>query len=242
MIARRLAELADRFNLDPGAAERLMTLLDSLAGDPLAPTSVRDRPTALDDHIADSLVALDLPEVRAAGSIADIGSGAGLPGLPLAIALPGASVALVESNARKCAFIERAAVACGASNTSIVRARAESWPEGLERFDLVTARALAPLDVVEEWAAPLLRLGGTLVVWRGRRDAEAEAAAARAADQLGLELAEARPVQPYATAEHRHLHVMHKARPTPSAFPRRPGIARKRPLGAVTLPSDRSQR
>ncbi len=145
----------------------------------------------------------------------------------------------MESNARKCSFIERASVACGLTSTSVVRARAENWPEGLGRFDVVTARALAPLDVVAEYAAPLLRLGGTLVAWRGRRDPEAEAAAAPAAEQLGLDLAEPRPVRPYPSAEHRHLHLMLKTKPTPSPFPRRPGIARKRPLGSSKAPSDR---
>ncbi len=239
MSAARVAELGDRFDLVPGASDRLLSLLSSLTTDPLAPTSVRAPLTALRDHLADSLVALKLPEVRGAGSIADIGSGAGLPGLPLAIALPAATVSLVESNARKCSFIERATAACGLTNTSIVRARAETWPEGLGRFDVVTARALAPLDVAAEYAAPLLRLGGTLVAWRGRRDAEAEAAAARAAEQLGLELAEPRRVQPYPGAEHRHLHLMLKTAPTPRRFPRRPGIARKRPLGSAKPPSDR---
>ncbi len=242
MSAARVAELGDRFGLASGTDAQLLSLLHSLTADPVAPTSVRDPLTALNDHLADSLVALVLPAVRAAGSIADIGSGAGLPGLPLAIALPAASVALIESNARKCAFIERASAACGLTNASVVRARAESWPEGVGRFDVVTARALAPLDVVAEYAAPLLRVGGTLVAWRGRRDPEAEAGAARAAEQLGLEPAEPRPVQPYPGAEHRHLHSMLKTEPTPRSFPRRPGIARKRPLGSAKSPSDRWRR
>ncbi len=242
MSAARVAEFCDRFGLPPAAGEQLLSLLASLTTDPLAPTSVRDPLLALNDHLADSLVALELSAVHAAGSIADIGSGAGLPGLPLAIALPTAAVSLVESSARKCAFIERAAAAAQVSNASIVRARAETWPEGIDRFDVVTARALAPLDVVAEYAAPLLRLGGTLVAWRGRRDPEAEAAAARAAERLGLEPEEPLAVRPYRGAEHRHLHLMVKTQPTPPLFPRRPGIARKRPLGAANAPSDRWRR
>jgi 16S rRNA (guanine527-N7)-methyltransferase len=238
-VAARVAKLARRFDLAPAAGDQLISLLRSLTTDPLAPTSVRDPGTALDDHLADSLVALELPAARSAGSIADLGSGAGLPGLPLAIALPTATVSLVESNARKCAFIERAAAACGLTNAAIVPARAETWPEGLGHCDVVTARALAPLDVVAEYAAPLLTLGGTLIVWRGRRDPDAEAAAARAADQLGLEVVPPLSVQPYPRAVHRHLHVMVKTAPTPPRFPRRPGIARKRPLGDSPAPSDR---
>jgi 16S rRNA (guanine527-N7)-methyltransferase len=98
----------------------------------------------------------------------------------------------------------------------------------------VTARAVAPLDALAEYAAPLLREGGALVAWKGRRDPDEEAAGARAAGVVGLEIAEVRPVQPFAAAEHRHLHVYVKVRPTPDRFPRRPGMARKRPLGAST--------
>jgi 16S rRNA (guanine527-N7)-methyltransferase len=85
--------------------------------------------------------------------------------------------------------------------------------------------------VVAEYAAPLLRVGGRLVAWRGRRDPADEAAGARAALQLGLEAREPVAVRPYPAAEHRHLHVMVKTGETPAKFPRRPGVARKRPLG-----------
>lgn len=161
--------------------------MEMLTTDPHAPTAVRDPQRALDDHLADCLVALELDEVRAAGSIADIGAGAGLPGLPLAIAMPSTGVTLVESNGRKCEFIGRAIDACGLANARVACVRAEDWPEGRDRFDLVTARAVASVPVVAEYAAPLLRLGGALLAWRGRRDREEEIAAERAAAELGLE-------------------------------------------------------
>jgi 16S rRNA (guanine527-N7)-methyltransferase len=226
------AGLADRYGLSAEAIMRLRELHRLLVEDPLAPTSVRDPRKVIDDHLADSLVALELDQVRAASALVDLGSGAGLPGLPLAIALPEAEVALVESTARKCAFIERAIARCGVANARAVNARAESWPDGLEAFDLVTARALAPLEVVVEYAAPLLIVGGTLVAWRGQRDPAAEGAAERAAAELGLEAREIVPVQPYPAAHSRYLHLMSKVTPTPSGFPRRPGVALKRPLGA----------
>lgn len=185
----------------------------------------------LEDHLADALVALELAPVREARRIADLGSGAGVPGLPLAIALPAASVTLVDSASRKCAFLERAIAACDVENARAVHARAEAWPQGIEAFDLVTARALGPLEVVVEYAGPLLSLGGTLVVWRGQRDAEAESAAARAAAELGMEPGQIAQVKPYAGAESRHLHLMSKVTETPRGFPRRPGVAAKRPLG-----------
>jgi 16S rRNA (guanine527-N7)-methyltransferase len=193
----------------------------------------------LEDHLADSLVALELDVVRAARTVADLGSGAGVPGLPLAIALPAANVFLVESNARKCEFLHRAIAATRANSAVAVNARAESWKEGSGRMDLVTARALAPLSVVAEYAAPLLKLGGAAVVWRGRRDPQAEADAAAAAAELGLELAAPRHMHPYPGAENRHLHLMMKVRETPARFPRRPGIALKRPLGRHTSDRDR---
>src|SRR5205085_7529601 len=132
------------------AIAALSALLDLLTTDPRAPTSVRDLDRALDDHLADSLVALEVDEVRSARSIADLGSGAGVPGLPLAICLPAAEVLLVESHQRKCRFISRALEICGVRNASVACVRAESWPDGIGRFDIITARALAPLAVVAE--------------------------------------------------------------------------------------------
>jgi 16S rRNA (guanine527-N7)-methyltransferase len=234
-----VAALAARYELPDLARRQLMALLECVAADPEAPTTVTDRGGILRDHLADSLVALQLPEVRDATAIADLGAGAGFPGLPLAIALPGAQVSLVESNGRKCTFVAAAIQAAGVSNAAAVHARAESWPDGLGACDLVTARALAPLAVVAEYAAPLLSVGGSMVAWRGRRDAEDEAAGARAARELGLEPGTVAPVEPYPGALHRHLHVMRKVAPTPDRFPRRPGMARKRPLGGA---SDRPRR
>jgi 16S rRNA (guanine527-N7)-methyltransferase len=229
---RRVAELAKRHRLPAGADASLLALLGLIEHDPLAPTTVRRPEAAADEHLADSLVALELPEVADAREVADLGAGAGFPGLPLAIARPAARVALVESNRRKCEFLERAVRAAGVDNASVVNARAEAWPDGLGRFDLVTARALAAPAVVAEYAAPLLRVGGTLVIWRGRRDADAERDAAAAAAILGLEIRDLVPVRPFAGAEHRALYVMSKVSSTPAGFPRRPGVAQKRPLRA----------
>lgn len=238
-----LAGLVERYALPSGAAELLARLLTALADDPHAPTTVRSPLAAVDVHVADSLAALELPDVRAAREIADLGAGAGFPGLALAIALPAARVALVESNARKCAFIRAAAAAAEVGNAVAVPERAESWAEGIGGCDVVTARALAPLAVIAEYAAPLLRERGVLVAWKGRRDGDEERAAEAAAGELGLAVEEVRTVTPYAGAEHRHLHVLRKVAPTPPRFPRRPGMARKRPLGAGSrAPSDRQER
>jgi 16S rRNA (guanine527-N7)-methyltransferase len=226
--------LAERYGLVEGQQSRLAVILRELADDELAPTTVRDPMHALDVHLADSLVALELAPVRGARTLVDVGAGAGFPGLALAVALPGSEVVLVESRARKCAFIERVCAAAEVENARVVCARVEEWREGVGCGDVVMARALAAQPVVLEYAAPLLRLGGVLVDWRGRRDAGEEAAAAAAAEELGLRLSGIRRVEPYEEAREHHLHVYEKVRETPVRFPRRAGMARKRPLGGAS--------
>jgi 16S rRNA (guanine527-N7)-methyltransferase len=229
--AAQLGRLCSRYRLAPRQREQFEEVLRRLAADERAPTTVREPARAVDVHLADSLVALEVDALRTAGRIADLGSGAGFPGLALAVALPGSEVALVESQARKCAFLADVCRAVGATNAQVVCARAEGWAEGRGANDAVLARALAPQAVVVEYAAPLLRVGGTLVEWRGRRDAPDERSGRRAAERLGMELLEVRRVEPHPAARDHHLHLYLKTRPTPAGFPRRAGMARKRPLG-----------
>jgi 16S rRNA (guanine527-N7)-methyltransferase len=226
-----VAAVVGRYDLGADATARLCVLLDRLAGDPRAPTAVRDRGQALDHHLADSLTGLDVDAVRNARLAADLGSGAGLPGLVLAAALPRLEVRLVEATQSKCSYIASLITAMGLENARVACTRAESWQEGAEAHDLVLARALGPQAVVLEYAAPLLEKGGRLVEWRGHRDAAEEARAQRASQELGLRLVEVRPVDPFPGARARHLHVFEKIAATPARFPRRPGVAARRPLG-----------
>lgn len=230
----RLRVLSARHGLNGRQERQLGLVLISLAADEMAPTTVRDPAQAVDVHLADSLVALELEVVSSAGVLTDMGAGAGFPGLALAVALPRSDVVLVESQARKCAFVERVCASAEVENARVVCARVEEWQEGLGGSDVVMARALAAQPVVLEYAAPLLCLGGVLVDWRGRRDLEEEAAATLAAEELGLRLAEIRRVEPYEVARNHHLHVYEKVRETPARYPRRAGIARKRPLGGAS--------
>jgi 16S rRNA (guanine527-N7)-methyltransferase len=223
----RLAEVAAEHGLDDEQRGRLARLLELVAADAHAPTAVRDPAEAVDVHLADSLAGLGIAAVGQAATMADLGSGAGFPGLPLAIARPDAHVTLVESASRKARFLEAAVEATGSANVAVIHARAEEWEA---EVDLVVARALDSLAVLAEYAAPLLRIGGSLVAWKGRRDPDEESQGAAAAAQLGLEIAEIVPVQPYSASRDRHLHVMAKRSPTPPGFPRAPGRARKRPL------------
>jgi 16S rRNA (guanine527-N7)-methyltransferase len=228
-----LGSVAERFKLSTVQTEQLTSFGEILVADEHAPTTVREPGRVRDDHLADALVALELPVIRNARTLADLGAGAGVPGIPLAIALPEARVTLVEANGRKCEFMRGAAAQLDLASVEVVHGRAETWTPGAERIDVVTARALAPLDVVAEYAAPLLRVGGALVAWRGQRDHDDEAAGRRAAEILGLSMEEPLRVEPYAGALNRYLHVMIKTMTTPDRFPRRDGVARKRPLGRL---------
>src|SRR2546423_5942113 len=126
----RIAALIEQFRLDPATEPKLRALADLVANDPWAPTTVRGHDLIVDDHLADSLVALDLPQVRAATAVVDIGSCARFPGVALAIALPESRVSLVDGNSRKCAFLPRAIAAGGLNNVGVVHIRAGSWAEG----------------------------------------------------------------------------------------------------------------
>jgi 16S rRNA (guanine527-N7)-methyltransferase len=226
-----LAGLADRYGLDGRQVEQLGGLLVALAGDDRAPTTVRRPEQAVDVHIADSLVALEFDVVRSAGRTADIGAGAGFPGLAVGVAVAGGELHLVESQRRKCLFLEDVIARVAIENARVTCVRAEDWREGVGENDVVLARAVAVQPVVLEYAAPLLRLGGTLVDWRGRRAEEEEMAALRAADELGLRRVEVRRVEPFEGSSGHHLHLYLKVRVTPERFPRRAGMALKRPLG-----------
>jgi 16S rRNA (guanine527-N7)-methyltransferase len=227
-VLRRLEELASEWALPDEFPRRIAVLLELVRDSPHSLTSVRDPIEGVEAHVADSLTGLSVPELRAAERIADIGSGAGFPGLVLAAALPGSHISLVESTGKKAAFAADAAEQIGLENVQIVPLRVEDWKDAAGALDVVTARALAPLAVLLEYAAPLLRMNGLLVAWKGRRDEREEAHAALAAELLGLTAAAA--VDVASKTERRHLYLSCKVHPTPAGFPRRAGMARKRPL------------
>jgi 16S rRNA (guanine527-N7)-methyltransferase len=225
------AELPDQ------ARAALRTVLDLLANDRAAPSAVREPDRAWRVHVADSLSGLEVEALRAARRIADVGAGAGFPGLPLAVALPEARIDLLESNRRRCEFMARAIERAGIANARVVCERSETWAAqappggGRETYDAVTARAVGRLATLAELASPLLAANGVLIAWKGRRDPDEEAELRRAAGRLGIEPVGTSWVGPYAGSRHRHLHVMRKSGPTPDNLPRRPGMAKKRPFG-----------
>ena len=146
------------------------------------------------------------------GPLVDVGSGGGVPGIPLAVSLPERQVTLLEANGRKCDFLREWAP----PNATVVQGRAEE--QETDRFGVAVAKALAPPPVAAEWCLPLVRPGGAALLWVGPTADLARVA--RVAQQLGGE--------PGEKAD--GLLVVRKVEPTPAGFPRRPGIARKRPL------------
>jgi 16S rRNA (guanine527-N7)-methyltransferase len=232
--AARLAELAERFSLGDEVIAHARTLLELWAHDELASTTVTAPEDAVDQHLADAWVALELDAVRGARRAADLGTGAGIPALPLVIALPELQMALVESVSRRTTFQRRAIEACSIGDRcDVVVARAEGWPAGIGAHDLITSRALATLDVVLEYSAPLLELGGVAVAWKGAMSASERDGGLRAADALGLVLEDEITVEPFDGARDRRLIVARKVTETPQRFPRREGMAKKKPLGAA---------
>ena len=231
------AEPGDAVQLSDEARAAMRTILDLLAEERAAPSAVRDPQQAWRVHVADSLTGLEVEALRVARRIADLGAGAGFPGLPLAVALPDGHVDLIESTGRKCEFIRQAIDRARIANARVVCERSESWaadppPDGgREGYDAVTARAVGRLSTLAELASPLLVEGGALIAWKGRRDAQEEAELERASARLAVVPVEIRWVGPYAGSRHRHLHVMRKTGPTPDDLPRRPGMAKKRPVG-----------
>lgn len=231
-MTERLAELAAQWDVGAGGVGALQRLLERLATDDAAPTTVREAGRAVDAHVADALTGLAVPELAAARRVADIGAGAGIPGLVLAAARPAMEVTEVESQGRKCAFLEELIAAMGLANATVACLRAEEWLAGRDACDAVTARAVAPLPVLVEYAAPLLRAGGALVAWKGAPGAAEHEDGDHAAAVLGLAPARVVPVPPFPGADQRSLYVYLKVRSLPNGYPRRPGTARKRPLQA----------
>jgi 16S rRNA (guanine527-N7)-methyltransferase len=176
---------------------------------------------------------LDIDAVVSARDLVDIGSGAGLPALVLALALPEAEVTAVEALRKKCAHIETAAGTLGLENVRVRCQRAEEYGRSPARgaHEVVVSRALAALPVVAEYSLPLLRLGGTMVAMKGSISDQERTQGQRALGILGADRLDAIRLHPFAGAENRWAYVARKVRDTPNEFPRRPGIPAKRPLG-----------
>jgi 16S rRNA (guanine527-N7)-methyltransferase len=218
--------------LDPAGRAALGKVLELLASERASVSSVVDQ-RAWKVHVADSLTGLEVGELSAAERIADVGAGAGFPGLALAVALPNSQVDLIESVGRKCDFMRHAIDAADIANATVLHSRSEDLASsnGRETYDVVTARAVGRLSTLAELASPLLKPNGVLIAWKGKRDQDEESQLERAAESLSMRPEQILDVGDRAGSQHRHLHLIRRSAPTPPDLPRRPGIAKKRPKG-----------
>lgn len=241
-----LAELSQLASLTPDQTRALDAYVDAILGWKQANiTGLRTREAIVDTLIGDALALLEVPQLRelagpaAAGGparFADLGAGAGVPGIPLAVALPGIEITLIESVGKKCVFLEAAVAAIGlAARAHVVCARSEHVAANgrplRASFSVVLARAVGSLATVVELAAPLLALGGSLLVSKTAAAARDEGPrGAAAARECGLT---ARPVVPLTKSplDASVCVVYEKTAASPRSLPRREGLARSNPLG-----------
>ena len=240
VMARHLAEELRRLGVqaDERAPERLaayhLLLADwntrmNLTGD-------TDFETALSRHYLDSLAPLAMEGVFPSGaSLIDVGSGAGFPGLPLAIARPDLQVVLLDSLSKRLQFLSAVIDRLGLANVRLVHARAEDAgrdPLLRERFDIAVARAVAPLPVLCELLLPFVRVGEHMACYKGPAAQEEWQAASRAAKLLGGGECAVRPVVLPTQPEWQHtLITCPKAQKTLRQYPRKAGTPSRQPLG-----------
>ena len=198
-------------------------------------TSIVDWERAQSAHYLDSLSVLPaIPgQLRSGCRLADVGSGAGFPGLPLHIADSSIHVTLVEATAKKAAFLRGLCETLGLTGVEVLTCRAETLgqdPAARETFDVVTARGVAKLNALAELTLPLCRVGGVVIAHKGPGAEEEAADAENAVRVMGGAVREVRWVDVPGLDRRHALVVLDKLTPTPTRYPRRPGIPRKRPL------------
>lgn len=226
-------KIAGDYSLSTSQISKFHTLLEYLAGiSDRNLTAVTGEENIVNFHFRDSLGLLAFNEFVDAEIIVDVGSGAGFPGLPLAIARPDKSFTLMEARSRKCDFIDDAVRLLELNNVRSLQSRAEdaARAECRDTFDLAVARAVGSLPVVLEYVLPLLKSGGSALLQRGIREDGDESSAAALAPLLGGRLERIEPSYPYPGSKNLHVWVFSKVMATPERFPRRSGIAKKRPL------------
>jgi 16S rRNA (guanine527-N7)-methyltransferase len=219
--------------LAPEQIDRLSKLGDLLLNAGFNVTSIREPGDVERFHFLDCLALLDLEAIQTARRLADLGSGAGLPALVLALALPASQVTAVESLQKKCTFIEQAASAMQLENFLVRCERVEEYGQDAGRgaHDAVVSRALAALPVVVEYSLPLLESGGAMVAMKGEISNQERIHAQKALDILGGSGLESIRLEPFAGAENRWVYLARKNKRTPAAYPRRPGTPTRKPLG-----------
>ncbi|MDD4736713.1 MAG: 16S rRNA (guanine(527)-N(7))-methyltransferase RsmG [Kiritimatiellae bacterium] len=194
-------------------------------------TAITDAETAWNRHILES-VAL-APALQGLHSLLDLGSGGGLPGIPLAIIHPHLHVTLLEATGKKARFLRETCDTLGLNQVRICAQRAELEgrdPASREQYDGVTCRAVGSLPEILELSMPLLKPGGRLLAIKGRRAEEELASAKKAFRLLGCSLHSLTPLLPDDPNNDSVILTITKNRPTPDRFPRAPGTPKKSPL------------
>lgn len=229
------SEFAIDYSLSADQMSKFRNLLSHLSGiSDRNLTAVTGEKGVVDFHFRDSLSLMAISEFASAEKIVDVGSGAGFPGLPLAIASPEKSFFLIEATSKKCDFIDESVKLLGLGNVVSIRSRAETAARTdlRDSFDLAVARAVGPLPVVIEYVMPLLKIGGHALLQRGSRDDNDESSASFVAGLMGARLDRVERAQPYPGSKNLHVWVFTKTEATPERFPRRSGTAKKRPLSS----------
>lgn len=196
----------------------------------------RDPDQILSAHILDSLSCFLYRPLFRIGRFADVGSGGGLPGIPLKIINPDLTTALVESTGKKARFLQYVVDALSLDGIEVVNTRVEDLARVQAHrgtYDVVTSRAVARLSVVAEYCVPLLKVGGSAICMKGRLEPDELSEGSRAAETLGAKVAEIIPVPMLQEigGRERNLVILQKVQETPARYPRRPGTATKKPLG-----------
>jgi 16S rRNA (guanine527-N7)-methyltransferase len=195
----------------------------------------RDVGRILIDHVLDSLSCFLHAPLFRARRLADVGSGGGLPGIPIKIIRPDLATTLVESNGKKARFLQHAVDGLDLKGVEVANTRVEDLGRTLAHrraYDVVTCRAVARLSMVAEYCVPLLETGGCAIAMKGRLEPEEHAEGEGAVDALGAKLTTTGvSMLPEVGEKDRHLVILQKIRETPARYPRRPGIVTKRPLG-----------
>jgi len=196
-------------------------------------TGLKTREEAWTKHVLDSLEGLETGLFDEARTVVDVGSGAGFPGLALALARPALRMTFLEATGKKCAFIEATIEKFGITGAKVVNQRSEDAAQGgqlREKFEVATARALGSFSEVAELCLPLVKVGGSVVAWRGD-GAEREARLSEEAlDELGGLLRDVRAYELPGLSTRYHMVTIEKVGQTPRQYPRRSGLPKLKPL------------